>query len=548
MINFFRTLRKLASDASGLSRLRRPRIPLAAAWAILGCLFVVTGSPLPGYAQPGPTQFATADLGGSMSTDLNSTTAKRSPEPFLGSFSCGSTTCHGSPRRESTIGSASHFFLDQDPHQSGGIVLRQQRSQDIARRLNLPTPAWESKECLGCHAPGATSASTDRTHFSSMITEGVGCESCHGSARNWLTAHHTSDWKRPEIWSNSRKAQAGFRELKSLPSRIDACADCHVGNEDQFVSHDLVAAGHPRLAFEYSAYQSRMPVHWKRADDRLRTPVGGRMPSSEQSTYEATNWLVGQFINAKHELSILTRAASDSHSVFPELAQYDCFACHHRLDSPNWRDQRQANDLKIGTLPWGSWNLGLLSEIQTEIPAVLSDQFSTNQRQLQSMLSKLAADRTLALPLINEMKRELDHALHVLGSSNLTAEQLVAVKDRLLTRKESFTRQGWDQSAQLYLALVALDKGLSDASGRGNRVDPAKQAILERIRDLLAYQPVESPGSPPDYPESPVRLNRNWSSLNDQFVQLKSGDAESKTGERSGGSEGVLIDLMPKAK
>ncbi len=443
---------------------------------------------------------------------------------FLGSLSCASASCHGNPRRESVLGSAAHFFLDRDKHQFGGMVLSEKRSQEMAARLNLPRPASETRECLVCHAPGAIHA-TDRQDVATRLAEGVNCESCHGPARQWVGLHHTTEWKRPELWPSDRKTQTGFRETKSLLPRINLCADCHVGNAEQSVTHDFIAAGHPRLAFEYSAHQSQMPVHWRRSDDRRRTPVANHAASSDRSTYEATNWLLGQLVNAEHELDILAASADNPNRAWPELAQYDCFACHHELSSPNWRRSRAAWNLKPGELPWGTWNLGLVEELRRSLPTLSSEQMTADQAELVAAMRSHPADRIRASKLIAKVRPQLASATRQLSQTPLSAEDLTKIKDGLLEADQRLIEQGWDRSTQLFLAAVALDKGTTDAHGRGNRVDPARLDAYLRLRDLLSLR--DTTKVVPPHFESPHRLESNWPALLQQFQQLQSSDGHS---------------------
>ena len=63
-------------------------------------------------------------------------------------------------------------------------------------------------------------------------------------------------------------ARIRFRATKELAERAKVCTRCHVGRRSpdglltQEVNHDLIAAGHPRLNFEFAAYQENLPVHW----------------------------------------------------------------------------------------------------------------------------------------------------------------------------------------------------------------------------------------------------------------------------------------------
>ena len=438
---------------------------------------------------------------------------------FLGSQSCASASCHGNPRRETVLGSAAHFYLDRDRHQLGGMTLREKRSNEIAARLKLPQPAWETRECLVCHAPGAMHA-TDRQDVATKVAEGVSCESCHGPARQWLGLHHTAEWKESELWPSDRKSQTGFRETKPLLARINLCADCHVGNAGQSVTHDFIAAGHPRLVFEYSAHQSQMHVHWRRSDDRRRVPVANHAPSPERSTYEATNWLLGQLVNAEHELDILAAAADNPSRVWPELAQYDCFGCHHELNSPTWRQVRTAWNLRPGELQWGTWNLGLIAETQHHLPSHLSEKMVVDQTELLAAMRSMPADRSRVSELIATLRPRLVRATRELSQTPLSAEDLTTIRDELLKADQRLTEQGWDRSTLLFLAAVALDKGATDARGQGNHVDPARLAAYLRLRDLLSQR--DTTQVVPPRMESPHRLDSNWPDILRQFQQLQS--------------------------
>ena len=70
-----------------------------------------------------------------------------------------------------------------------------------------------------------------------------------GQAR--LSPDYLPEWKDR---SAEAKAALGFVDTHNLLKGGKACAACHIGDSSKEVNHDLVAAGHPRLAFEYSAF------------------------------------------------------------------------------------------------------------------------------------------------------------------------------------------------------------------------------------------------------------------------------------------------------
>ncbi|MBS0202264.1 MAG: hypothetical protein JSS49_05135 [Planctomycetes bacterium] len=437
-------------------------------------------------------------------------------EAYLGSLSCSSVSCHGDPRRTNVVGSAAHYFLDRDKHQLAGAVLYGERSQLIGERLKLSQPVWKTRECLVCHAPAAIGAADTPM----MVADGVGCESCHGPARQWLSSHRSVEWKRTDFWTNPRKAATGFRDTKELVSRADLCADCHVGNANQSVNHDLIAAGHPRLHFEFAAYQSRMPRHWRQAPEHQPGSVSVGSAPTNQSASEVRNWMVGQIVTAEHELEILSAAARRSTGPWPELSQYDCFACHHDVSSPGWRQSRTAWNLRPGEFQWGTWGLGLLAEVQPGFANVLNDRFTVDQDSLLHVMKSMRADRNQALMLAESLQQQLERAQSEFPKLLLTRDEVAAVRDSVLKQSESMINQGWDRSAQLYLASIALDEDVNAAVGAGDHPDLARVESYVRLRGLLSYQDARSAGPAFDHRESPIRFDANRRVILEAFRQL----------------------------
>src|SRR5437899_4916910 len=141
------------------------------------------------------------------------------------------------------------------------------------------------------------------------------------------------------------------------------CAGCHVGAPPdpgqgipaREVSHDLIAAGHPPLRFELVNYLNAMPPHWNTRAATERHGTG----------FTAKLWTVSQLVSAQAAVDVLnyrakqTEAPSRKQTPWPEFAEYDCFACHHNLGQPSWR-QRQERRLRPGALPWGTWYFPLI--------------------------------------------------------------------------------------------------------------------------------------------------------------------------------------------
>ena len=147
-----------------------------------------------------------------------------------------------------------------------------------------------------------------------------------------MTRHTERTWR---SLSASQKSDLGFHDLRPMNARAETCVECHVGPfkspETQVVfdvTHELIAAGHPRLEFEFSAYLYNLPSHWDKAKDLKHN--GG-------AAFQFHAWRVGQLQMAQQLAAQLAdrRVGSATNksrqTLWPEFANYNCFDCHHTL-------------------------------------------------------------------------------------------------------------------------------------------------------------------------------------------------------------------------
>ncbi|HEV8058887.1 MAG TPA: multiheme c-type cytochrome [Gemmataceae bacterium] len=180
----------------------------------------------------------------------------------VGSGSCAASGCHGGPRSKGPVGSEYTTWATFDKHASAYSVLFDERSKKIEAALahqQHPKEAHNDQLCLRCHGLEQAKGHPE------LQADGVSCESCHGPAKAWLSQHYLPDWK---ARSADAKADLGFIDTHDLLQRGKACAACHVGDSAKEVNHDLVAAGHPPLRFEYSAYLAMQVKHWDAAAEK----------------------------------------------------------------------------------------------------------------------------------------------------------------------------------------------------------------------------------------------------------------------------------------
>ena len=362
--------------------------------------------------------------------------------------------------------------MASDPHRNAFPVLFNKVSARIETNLRPTSPLKASTDrlCLNCHAmPDGGAAEVSETTSSKAecsSQEGFSCESCHGAAEKWIGEHVTKSWKdkTPE-----EKIELGMKPTKDLYWRVNMCAGCHVGGPDREVNHDLVAAGHPRLNFEFAAYHALLPKHWSEKDDRDR-----------YADFEARAWKIGQLVSAKAALVLLANRANDEKKPWPEFAEYDCYACHHAVQGRpemNWRQRRfeahveQKAPGKIGALVWADWYYSRVSDVAGDGPVF---------QELRQEMGRRSPDRPKVARWAETAAQELEPWLNrQVGEQPANAGSLRRGIQRLAKPDDFWKTSSWDEQAQLYLEVAALYNALGDLNA-----DYRAAAYQEGYRDL----------------------------------------------------------------
>lgn len=421
----------------------------------------------------------------------------------MGVGSCSASNCHGGDGTRGPLGSEYSIWIQEDKHAEAFSVLYNETSQRMARLLKLDKPAHQASLCLNCHAPQSDPPiAGDHDHDSlSALADGVSCEACHGAASEWLGPHVRRDWEKKSV---VEKAEFGFRDTKDLWTRGKACADCHVGEAGRDVNHDLYAAGHPRLFFELSAFHVNMPAHWDRNKDRQRTG-----PSRDKSSFEAKLWAIGQLASAEAALDLLIHRAGNARddlvlgdeeakypssatvAVWPEFAETGCFACHHNLDSPSWRQKRGYASRKAGGYPWGTWLFPIIPTVVESAGAADLTRPGNPLANLTSEMARPYPDKHRVISTAGELRIVLENSAKALNDQQLSAEQIAAWMKAVSQVGTLPAQQSWDGATQSWLSLTAVHQGWSDVTGAtaGEPSETSRQinAALERIRSQLEF-------------------------------------------------------------
>ncbi|HWW61036.1 MAG TPA: multiheme c-type cytochrome [Thermoanaerobaculia bacterium] len=241
--------------------------------------------------------------------------APMEPGKYVGASSCANAGCHGStlPLNATRIRQNEYFtWLSTDRHAQAYNVLFNDLSARILRNMRLRNKAYQESLCLDCHS---TNVPANAVAVRIDPEDGVQCEACHGPASGWRGEHTQAGW------THEQSVARGMIDLRSLPVRAASCDACHVGTRNKEVDHELIASGHPLLAFELDNYSATMPAHW-----------------NPNPTHGARAWATGEAVKFRDALDNLARHARGE--KWPEFSDMSCTNCHHSLKGSQWRQVR----------------------------------------------------------------------------------------------------------------------------------------------------------------------------------------------------------------
>lgn len=414
----------------------------------------------------------------------------------LGTQTCASANCHGKAISEGISQSEYTVWMQQDRHSQAYAVLLNSKSRRMAEKLGKEKLQGESaatsKRCLACHSVPEEQV-LDKQQYAVLKQNGVGCECCHGGAELWLSTHtRANDWlivhgdeaNRKSRGADSAEQQRiklqtkrshGFQNTWDLQSRAAICAKCHVGSENGDMDHDLIAAGHPPLFFEFSKYLAKMPAHWDRKQDETR------------NGNDAHAWLVGQVVAAKAATEQLKRRAGHpGQSVWPEFSEYDCFTCHHDLQGDSWRQKLPISSRRPGIFRWGTWYFPILAS--NPWSSVLGQNGRlTSLTVLQNEMSKPRPDSATVVSLAGKLIAELEQQMPL--RDKLKEEDLRNILKAIQSDPELLAAQTWAAAAQHYLAADAENRAFGKPIVTSRFYKVATDPSLSQRREKLMFTP-----------------------------------------------------------
>ncbi len=413
------------------------------------------------------------------------------PNKFNGPGSCASPACHGSVeiRSETPVQQNEYsIWVVKDKHARAFSVLSNDVAKRISRLMDLKQPDMEPR-CLGCHALNAKD--TERAETFRDVSDGVSCESCHGPASGWLGRHTEKDWKHED------SVKLGMKDLRDPANRAENCLRCHLGDKDNSVDHELIAAGHPDLVFELASYTAAMPKHWKE--------VGEKPKATPDPYFDVRELATGEAVQVKQQLLRVSRNTQGN--FWPEYADLDCFACHHSLTTAenSWQQKRGYPPLPNGAPATGGlpaygtgrhpgnppWNLSryaILRQMMSELDPGSSRELEGNIDRLYGMISSLNPDKAQVMALANSTAGVIDRLLPNLKAATYDQARTLRLMKATVNNADYITRLGERPAEQAAMALQVLYAAY-------NQGQPGNPRIQQAIDGLLKSNQVANPSA-----------------------------------------------------
>lgn len=415
--------------------------------------------------------------------------------------SCAATACHGGSRPGVAKATASRgaeypLWLQRDPHARAHHSLSSEQGTRILQRLKILdgseiTNRAGLNACLSCHN-SSVQILTDST--ANLRMEGVACDQCHGPSQQWRHVHYSGQW--PALVAGAESSSLGFVSNQDLLTRARMCASCHIGASGRNMNHDMIAAGHPPLLYEFATYHNRLPKHWR--DPRSR----------DSEHFEATLWMVGQVAALEAQVALIqsrasARAGRDDpqaiwpQAIWPEFAHLDCAGCHQPLLEDN------ASESFANRARWSQWNRWGVEVIldgssppssradgQGALKTALRDAINDMEQQLGSPLARRQEIEACASRLQNALSQwvaqpEMQPSLH-----NYSSAQLVSLLANTTSRSvagEVAAKPNWESLSQLYLAGLATRRQWPATDAQASTA--SAMSLADQLRNHLLFSP-----------------------------------------------------------
>ena len=392
------------------------------------------------------------------------------PGHYDGVASCANSGCHGStqPLNAARVLQNEYYtWLSGDRHAQAYNVLFSERSARVTRNMRLRGKPYEEAVCLDCHSTNVparlVSGKVDRE-------DGIQCEACHGPASGWRAEHTQAGW------THEQSVARGMADLRNIPVRASGCLSCHLGNDKKDVDHELIASGHPILAFELDNYTETMPPHWRRGKDTVTA-----------DTHGARAFAVGQAVAFSQSLDNLAHHARGE--KWPEFSDMSCINCHHSLETSGWRQERGWPG-RAGLPSWSPQHWAVLRLLVGRANPLVRSQLDNDVEILAVRVSKMNEPNGVLQAAV-EARRLIDSVTPQIAALSWRDDDVRALMRTIAGDTDFILTSDVHSAEQTALALQSLASALTRNNPRllKSPMTEAIDGLFEEIKNRERYEP-----------------------------------------------------------
>jgi hypothetical protein len=250
------------------------------------------------------------------------------------------------------------------------------------------------------------------------------------------------------------------------------CLSCHFGDENRFVTHRIMGAGHPRLSFELDTFTHIQPAHYQiDADWKKR-----------KGDYDPIKiWAIGQALASQQLLTTLTDPKRGRDGLFPELVLFDCNACHHPMS-----EQKYSPRLGVGPgrVHLNDSNLLMLRAIVAVVDPARSKTFDQQVLQLHHAIAGSNAQDPIKLA--KALSVTIGNTIALFEQKHFDLAVLRDILKALVNEASAYNYSDYAGAEQAYMSISSLALSLNKQGGLKSVTEINRR--LTAMRKLLANQ------------------------------------------------------------
>lgn len=394
------------------------------------------------------------------------TLPESSSDNHLGVASCSNSVCHGKVAKDESATvwlNEYRVWLREDYHSRAYRTLLTDQSKSIARKLGIGA-AHTDKMCLDCHADNVASDNRGRRF---QITDGVGCEACHGGSERWIESHTEASV------THADNLAKGMYPTEDAGARAKLCLSCHLGTKDKFATHQIMGAGHPRLSFELETFTANQPAHYT---------VDADYKQRKGSIDSVNMWLAGLAYTGKQTMELLQSPLFEQPGLFPELSFFDCHACHHPMSDIRWQPQTASRGLPPGVVRLNDASITVLISVLEQLKPEQAAQLAERLRALHSAAQKNAS---AVVQQAQQSAALLDTLAGELASRTYSNSDMQSLRSSLLKKSATGEYRDFTSAEQVFLAVETLCISLGESKKHAAWLDK----LFATVEDEDKYVP-----------------------------------------------------------